>query len=322
MTYSNSKQIERLIQVSELYYKRNYSQKQISEKLHIHRTEISRLLKRAREVGIVKINVSPPTSRANENLENFMRQNFNLKQAIVVPTETNSDYHEDLESISVYTNTLLNDLMKNDCVIGLSWGETIKKVVDNFFLSKKLKNVSILPLIGSPMGKLDISCQANHLVHRMCDKIPSSKLFYLDSPVFINSVRVMREILSTETNRSTVRAWDKVNIALVGVGSAKMVDNYNWRAFYKKEKAREIYKNSMVGDVLSQSFSLDGEEYREKYSNLVGASLAQLRKMDTVVGVATGERKVEAIIGGLKADLFDILITTDKVVREIKHLYF
>lgn len=317
MTYSSSKQTERLIQVSELYYKQNYSQKQISEKLHIHRTEISRLLKRAREIGVVKINVSPPPNRENENLKKFLCRNFNLKQAIVVPTEADSDYHDDLESIAVYTNTLLNDLIKNNCVIGLSWGETIKKVIDNFFLSKKAKKVSVLPLIGSPMGKLDISCQANHLVHRLCDKIPNSRLFYLDSPVFINSVRVMREILATETNRSTVQSWEKVNIALVGIGSAKMVDNYNWRAFYKKEKAQEIYKNSMVGDVLSQPFSLKGKEYRAKYPNLVGASLIQLRNMNTVIGVATGERKIEAIVGGLNASLFDILVTTDKVARQI-----
>ncbi|EJE99135.1 sugar-binding transcriptional regulator [Liquorilactobacillus mali] len=322
MTYSNAKQIERLVQVSEMYYTQKYSQNQISEKLHIHRTEISRLLKKARQIGIVKITVAPPTSRINDDLANFMCKNFNLGQAIIVPTEENSDYQDDLESLSVYTNNLLNEFIKDNCVIGLSWGETIKKVIANFFLSKKVKNVSIVPLIGSPMGKLEISCQANHLVHQMCDKIPNSKLFSLDTPVFLNSEKFMHEILSTETNRNSVRLWEKVNIALVGIGSAKMVDNYNWRTFYKKEDGDEgIYKDSMVGDVLSQSFSIDGDEYREVYPNLVGASLSQLRKMNTVIGVAVGESKAEAIFGGLRANLFDILVTTDKVAKQIKKIH-
>nr|WP_054756234.1 sugar-binding domain-containing protein [Liquorilactobacillus satsumensis] len=319
MTYSNSKQIERLIQISELYYEQNYSQKQISEMLHIHRTEISRLLKAARQVGVVKISVAPPINQENIELANFICQNFNLRKAIIVPTENNSNYADDLESISVYTNSLLNELIKDNCAIGMSWGgETIKKVVENFFLSKKAKNISVVPLIGSPMGKLDISCQANHLVHQMSSKIPDSKLFSLDSPVFINSEKIMREILSTETNRSTVRLWQKINIAIVGIGSAKMVDNYNWHAFYQKEGSAGIYQNSMVGDVLSQSFSVEGDEYQEIYPNLVGASLSQLRKMETVIGVAAGERKTEAIVGGLRANLFDVLITTDKVARKIR----
>ncbi|KRL05081.1 sugar-binding transcriptional regulator [Liquorilactobacillus oeni] len=320
MTYSNSKQIERLIQVSELYYKQSYSQKQISEMLHIHRTEISRILKTARKIGVVKITVAPPTSKVNDQLADFICKNFNLEQAIIVPTADSSDYQDDLESISVYTNNLLNELIKDNSIIGMSWGETLKKVIENFFLSKKAENVSIVPLIGSPMGKLDISCQANHLVHQMCNKIPNSNLFSLDSPVFINSEKIMREILSTETNRSTVQLWEKINIALVGIGSAKMVDNYNWRAFYKEEGSEGIYKDSMVGDVLSQSFSINGDEYREVYPNLVGASLSQLRKMNTVIGVAAGDRKVEAIIGALRDNLLDILITTDKVARQIKHL--
>ncbi|MFT9098633.1 sugar-binding transcriptional regulator [Liquorilactobacillus sp.] len=320
MTYSDKKQIERLLRISNLYYNQGLSQKNISDLLHIHRTEISRLLKRAKDMGIVKVTINNPLERETVELEDFLCQNFHLKKAIVSSTEKNSSYNDDLESVSISANNLINELIKNGSVIGLSWGETLKNTVSNFSLEKQVSNVSVVPLIGSPMGQLDISCQANHLVHQMCEKIPQSNMFYLDSPVFINSESAMREILATATNRNSVQMWDKVDIALVGIGSAKMTDNYNWREFYKRNGSGKIYQKSMVGDVLSQSFSINGDECQEIYPNLVGTSLSKLRKIKNVVGIAAGEKKVEALIGCLNAQLLDYLVITDEVAKIIKKI--
>jgi len=48
-----------LLKVSRLYYEREYTQQQISDRLNLSRPKVSRLLQQAEDVGVVKINIIP-----------------------------------------------------------------------------------------------------------------------------------------------------------------------------------------------------------------------------------------------------------------------
>ena len=58
--YSNS---DLLVQVAQLYYMENRSQAEIAEIIHVSRPQVSKLLMKARELGIVTITVTPPSDR-------------------------------------------------------------------------------------------------------------------------------------------------------------------------------------------------------------------------------------------------------------------
>ncbi len=51
---------EQLFQIAQMYYEQNLTQEEISKKVHISRSNISKMLKRARNVGIVEIVVHCP----------------------------------------------------------------------------------------------------------------------------------------------------------------------------------------------------------------------------------------------------------------------
>lgn len=318
MTLSYTEQIYRLVAISKLYYDEGLSQQQISEKIHIHRTEISRLLKEAKKMGIVQTIVKVPSNPQTEKMARFLRKHFSLKDVIVVPTEKNESYQENLRSLSLYANEMINHYLEDDSVVGLSWGKTLENVISSFYTTKKYKNIQIVPLIGGPLGQLDISCQANSLVSKLSYKIDNSRISTLDSPAFISSPLARKEILETQNNRNTVNLWENVNLAIVGIGSAKDVDNKNWQEFYNKKGVAEIYHKSMVGDILSQAYSITGSEYQKTYPNLVGMELKRLKEVKTTIAIATGEKKIDAILGGLRANVFNVLITTDTVAQSIK----
>ena len=54
------KRIKRMVLVSKLYYIHNLGQELISEKLCIPKYMVRRLLREAREQGIIKINIADP----------------------------------------------------------------------------------------------------------------------------------------------------------------------------------------------------------------------------------------------------------------------
>src|ERR1039458_5167986 len=78
-------EIRLMTRVARMYYDHGIRQREISERLGIHQSAVSRLLQRARETNIVRISVSTPPGIFAE-LEDALQQKFGLKEAVVVNT--------------------------------------------------------------------------------------------------------------------------------------------------------------------------------------------------------------------------------------------
>ena len=62
-----------LVKISDLYYMHGLTQQEISNIAHIHRTEISRILKAARDEGVVSIAINPETTAVSQLI--FLNKN-------------------------------------------------------------------------------------------------------------------------------------------------------------------------------------------------------------------------------------------------------
>ena len=57
-----------LAKVARMYYMQNLRQQEITDRLQIHQSTVSRLLKRARDMNIIRFSVAtPPTSKTNSS---------------------------------------------------------------------------------------------------------------------------------------------------------------------------------------------------------------------------------------------------------------
>ena len=70
--------INQLILIAKLYYIDGLTQNEIAVKVHIHRSQISRMLKEARKLGLVKITVNSGLEDFSD-LQNFLIKKFKLK---------------------------------------------------------------------------------------------------------------------------------------------------------------------------------------------------------------------------------------------------
>ncbi|MFC6181339.1 sugar-binding transcriptional regulator [Lactiplantibacillus daowaiensis] len=319
MSKFDIERVNQLIEISKLYYEDGLNQTDISKQVHIHRTEISRLLKEARELGIVKINIDSSFG-ASEKLSAEFKAFFGLKKAIVVPTTPGSSYSDDLKSVGMYAGNYLQQQLTSNSVVGLSWGRTLATVINSVDTMNGISNVTSVPLIGGPIGKLDVDYQANNLVHILANRIKESTSYTLDSPVMISSPALRKELLDNPNNKAVTDFWKKLNVAIFGIGSSKITNNLAWRGFYKDTGFEDILQGSAVGDILSQPFTIDGQLIKEANGGLVGMELAALKNAPLRIGVATGENKAEAILGALRSETLNVLVTSDKTAVAIKKL--
>ncbi|MBI4735624.1 MAG: helix-turn-helix domain-containing protein, partial [candidate division NC10 bacterium] len=113
-----------LVTVADLYYLQDRTQAEIARALKISRPHVSRLLKRARETGIVTISVRPPFGLSTGPAEELGKL-FPLRDVRVV-----SAGGAPLPRVAEAAASYLASRIQHESVVGVSWGRTVRMIAD------------------------------------------------------------------------------------------------------------------------------------------------------------------------------------------------
>lgn len=118
---SDNEKRNMLASVANLYYNVEMTQNQIAERFFTSRSKISRMLKEARQLGIVEIKILEPWDRNVELEQEFMRR-FALKDVRVISVKeaNNTMVLQKLGEVAAY---YLDNLLNDNMILGISWGE-------------------------------------------------------------------------------------------------------------------------------------------------------------------------------------------------------
>ncbi|GFZ27418.1 sugar-binding transcriptional regulator [Lactobacillus corticis] len=314
---ASNNMVERLTKVAELYYNHGLTQQEIASTIHIHRSEISRMLKQARKLGIVQIKVNS-NIKLDGSLQNFLIDNFGLKDALVVPEPTDTN---PFQNIGNYASNYLVQNISNNSVVGLSWGHTLADTIHAIPETTDKKGITVVSLIGGPVGRLKNDYQSSKLVYSLSRKF-NAKSEAIAAPALVGSKELKHELISNPNNELIFNYWTQLDYAVLGIGSSLITELSQWQEFYKNSKFIDAFKDkSIVGDMLSRPFSIDGKLISSDKFNIIGMDLPDLKKVPNVIAVAFGQNKAEAILGALKTGVLDVLITTDTTAMRIKSIY-
>src|SRR3982751_3874233 len=139
-------QIRLITKVARMYHERGVRQVDIAETLHLSQSRVSRLLKRAAELGIVRTVVAVAQG-VHTDLEEALEDGYGLAEAVVVDVEgTDQDIAAALGSAgAAYLETTLTGGER----IGISsWSETLLAVVDRMQPLRLPGADSVIQLVG------------------------------------------------------------------------------------------------------------------------------------------------------------------------------
>ncbi len=296
-----------MAKVARMYYSQSIRQAEITERLNIHQSTVSRLLKRAHQAGIVKISVTIPNG-IHADLEEAMEQRFGLKEAIIVDSVDNEgQIVRDLGAAGAY---FLDLAIKPGEVLGISsWSAALLAMVDAMHPSKAGANSKVLQILGG-LGSPSAQSHATHLTQRLAELIGGAPIL-LPAPGVTTSPEAKRVLMRESYVRQATALFDHVDLALVGIGAVEpsrlLASSGN---IFSPQELRTLQKQGAVGDICLQFFDAAGAPVRTSLSErVIGISLQQLKKAKRVVGLAAGKRKTQAILGALNGKLLDVLIT-------------
>ncbi len=297
-----------MTKVARMYYVLQYKQTQIAEQLDISQATISRLLKRAQEEQIIRINISIPTGIYSD-IEMNLEKAYGLKEVIVVDSVDDNE-EQIMRDIGAAAAYYLEQTVKPSEIIGLcSLSKTLMAMVDAMNPLPKPAGAEVIQVLGG-VGNPAVERHADHLVRRLAILV-RGKAVFLPAPGVLASPEMKNLYLQDPYVASTIEMFPKITLCLVGIGSVEPSDMLASSGnVFSNEELDHLCQLGAVGDVCMRFFDADGNPVKNATSDrVIGMDLEQLRQVRRCVGVAGGERKIAAIRGAIRGGYINVLIT-------------
>ena len=310
-----------LYRVARDYYQYDLPQKEIAIRENISRPHVSRLLKKAKESGIVNIEINKPNLLSTIEIAESLKKLSGLKNIEVVPCNEYQFKKQDEISrvLSDYASVNLTKYLVGAKKIGVGIGKTLYSSVKKM-LPYQLYDSEIIPMIGIA-NKCSSSMQCNLIVSFLSDATKANG-YFTNVPIVVDKGEINNSLFVSRYEELKEN-WDNLDVAIVGLG---VPYNSPKQEFILNEATdaykKIIAKSKNVGDLLVSYFRKDGSEVIVRNSYLkMSVSLEQLQKTPTVICIAGGENKVNGIATAISMKYINSLITDVYTAKRLIEIF-
>ncbi len=304
---------EIMAKIARLYYEGELSIVEIAEIFGISRQRCSRLLKKAKDRGIVQIRVIDPASRVEAELEAELQALFDLKTVRCVEVFSDNSVLV-RKSVGVAAANLLLSLLRPGVTVGVAYGRTIYEMVKFIRPREVIPNLTVVQIMGS-MSRISGDLMATE-IPRQLGEILGARVVYLLAPAFTKD-RESRDMILRDTAIQATLS-ERLDIAVVGIGGVVPDSTLIRTGAITEEEVKELKAKGAVGDVVGTYFDLrgnvvpfSGDERR------IAFPLEVLQKVPLVIGVVGGWEKADAVLGALRGKFVNALVIDSLTAREV-----
>lgn len=296
---------ELLIDLATRFYVDGQSQVAIARELGLDPSTVSRHLRRAREEGIVRIQIQAPPRHVDE-LGEELASRFDLQRAVVVASD---------QDIALAGADFVSTLLRNGMRLGLSWGRMLSRVAER--LPQNGVTGLDIALMHGGVGNAGPGIQAHELARHVASLYRRSAVTYLHAPLLVDSLEIKEAMLSDGSINASLQAAASSELALVGIGTldpdAPLV-RYGHLSASDRDR---LLASGAVGDVGTHFFTVNGEHVPVLDDRLVAIGWEELRSVPCVIALANGRTKTHAILGALRSKVLDIIVTDADTARSV-----
>jgi DNA-binding transcriptional regulator LsrR (DeoR family) len=147
---------------------------------------------------------------------------------------------------------------------------------------------------------------------------------YLSAPMVVDSIAAAEMLRGQRDIQRALEMARRADVALVGIGNLDPTTSEFAKAGYlSADDLRQIQQSGGIGDISGQLFTIDGAAYAGGFNErVIGLRLEDLRTIPTVISIAIGASKTQAILGALRTGVIDVFCTdldTATVVLEMEN---
>lgn len=304
-----------LAKIAYMHYVEGKSQTTISKELDIYRTTVCRMLAKAKDEGIVKVEIKGYDSSLFA-LESYIQENYGLRKVTILPYQADLDRQENLNLLAKEGAEVLRSMIKDNEVIGISWGSSISALIDHI-TQKSLKGISVYPLSGGPSA-IHANYHVNTLVYRLA-RLFHGQSSFINATVIQENAEIAKGIKKSKYFEKTLLSWDKLDWAVIGIGAEPDAQkDSQWRDLLMGSDYVKLRQLKAVGEICCRFFDKNGLSVdKDLQERTIGISLEQLRQVPNVFAIACGKEKANAILAALKVKCINYLVTDEETIKDL-----
>lgn len=307
----NHELFQLLSRVASLYYLEEKTQSEVAKELKLSRQKVQRLLRQARELGIVEIHVhSIPVLHVEQ--EARLKAIFNLEDVVVAPAHPD-EYRCRLSVARAAANYLVSNL-RDGYVVAVGLGRNTSEVANALHLNNQVNCTFVSAMGGSPY--IGEAINPNNITNLLASHSGgTAQPIY--APAYVESQRARNILLNQQAVRESLDLAKNADMAIVGIGTPDDDSILVRAGVISIAEVRRLREANAVGELLGNYFDEQGQEVNSDLkSRLIALSLADLKNIPKVVGVASEKEKTMAIYSALRSGVLKGLITDcDNAVR-------
>jgi len=300
-----------LVQVARLYYDEDLSQQQIADRLGVSRSLIAQYLRRARDAGIVRIQIVEPDA-ACADLAASLKEATGVEHVTVI-TPPRGSPELAMRAVASAAGGFLTGKLKDGGTLGLAWGRTTSLVVDSL-KPPAARGIQVLPLMGES-GHSGMHSQMNSLVVRAAENLRATPHF-LSLPMVVSAPALRRDLMRETGIREIVDRWDRIDFACVGIGVVPPVPGMV--VYIGEEHLPRLVEAGAVGDICGVYYDRDGRIIKSGLEDrMIAVGVKQLKAIGCLVATACGADKAAAVLGALRTGLVSALFIDQDMAERI-----
>ena len=296
-----------MFKIAYYYYFENLTQQNIAELLMISRIRVIKLLEKARQTGIIQFYL-------RKNPEFFVQfeqqliKKYNLQDVFVVPAPTSADKTN--TNLAKAAALYINDRISEKDLINVGYGDTSSHLLNN-----------LATMAEKPISCISLTGGVSHYLPDTRSNVFNANLHLIPAPLLASS-KEMAQAIREETKVSEIfQMTSLASLSVIGIGGLHENSTIFKTGTLTRNDMLYLKTKGAVGDILSHFLNREGELVSTSIEDrLIGLSLETLKTFKTVIGVAAGDTKVEAIKAVLRGHYINILITdaptAEKLLKE------
>ncbi|MBZ4663540.1 MAG: transcriptional regulator, DeoR family [Caloramator sp.] len=309
--------IKFLVNLATMYYEKDMTQTEIAKHLSTSRFKVAKLLQEAKEKNVVEIIINHPKERSTD-IENLLVKHFQLKEAIVLNNHMMSN-DETIHSLGKLGAEYIDRIITDNSIVGILWGKTLYSVIKNIRPQNK-KNITAVQVLGAA-AKDNPLVDSHELIRKFADAY-GGKYKYLYAPLYIDNDYARKTLLQEPVVNDTLFLATKCDIVLTGIGTIDAVfASSHWANYLNSNKNLSVDLEKSVGCIYARLFDVNGNEIDADINKkVIGLDLEDFRKVKYTIGVVSGKFKAKAILGALRGQYINVLITDEATALKVLSL--
>ncbi len=306
-----------LFQVAKLYYEQGKTQAEIGRIVHTSRPTVSRLLKEARESGIVDIRLNYPFER-DYCLEEEFQKHFDLKEVRVLKSY-NQKQEEVLKGLGFFAAEYFDSIISDGDIVSCSYGRTVASTIQALHPNRKM-NITVVQMIGA-LGVENPFIDGPDLVRLLSEKY-SGEYRYLLAPLVVSDKNTRKSLVSQIRFQDTIRLSQSARIGLCGIGGMDLNSpSPIWTNYISTAEWEELRDLGAIGHMGAYFYNEKGDILDADINDrVIGLGLDHQAQIPFMIAVAGGESKAISIRAALTGKYMNILVTDDSAARLILNM--